>query len=666
MIEYLIPYKSNMKLLIFSASVTIFFFITNVANSREIIVDQNHKKASDIRGDGTLRRPYLTISMAAELARAGDTVLVYGGIYREWVAPKHSGQQGSPVVYSVAPNERVVVKGSEVWKNDWISLKDNVYKSVLDTVELGSYNPFYIPLARTEGRQSLGQIFVNSERYIQVDSLEVLERSPGTWMLSYDSTDILLHFDPNKSRYSLSKSLIEYSARERIFSPHKRGLSYINVEGFIFEHAANQFPSGFYRKGPKGHPQAGAVSTRAGSHFIIRNNVIRYAKSLGIDCGYGGSNDIPESEEGADNRDDLGYHIIEYNSIQDCGVGGIAGAGQRESLIRFNLIEGCNYLNIAAPETGAIKVHWFNDGVIEGNIIRNNNCNGIWLDNIWNGSRVTRNVILNSVGQGIFIELGYGDCIVDNNIIAFTRQGDGIYLHDASGVTIAHNLLFANQHFGVYARIVTERTTRNPAGEKELVGTKDLKITNNIFVDNYRGQICLPPDDGNRVQNNLSDHNLFIGGTQWQWEGLRYNTFTLGWNDKRVHPDTLAILLHKALLDHHVPDSLQPNYLLWKNQPILDLEWWRMLTGKDLHSYAPEIHTGEIEVGAIAKGAFYLSPSNLFIEIRNGQSFNQLKVTSIPGIDNDFYGNTYLSKMVLPGPFQNYTKGYNKFQIIPN
>jgi parallel beta-helix repeat protein len=198
-------------------------------------------------------------------------------------------------------------------------------------------------------------------------------------------------------------------------------------------------------------------------------------------------------------------------------------------------------------------VHFFYDGLIAENLIQDNHCLGIWLDNQWYGTRVTSNTIVNSGGAGIFVEMGEGPCLVDNNIIAYSQANEGIYLHDASGVTIAHNLLFANGHFGIYARIVTERDAGSADGERRLVATRDLNIYNNIFIDNYRGHISLPLEDGDRVRNNRSDYNLFINGTQWHWEGLGFNSFTLGSNDKRISEDRLAAALTEAFDRHNYP-----------------------------------------------------------------------------------------------------------------
>jgi parallel beta-helix repeat protein len=54
---------------------------------------------------------------------------------------------------------------------------------------------------------------------------------------------------------------------------------------------------------------------------------------------------------------------------------------------------------------GAIKLHFCVDTLLEGNLIRDNDCFGIWLDNTYRGARVTRNVLLNNQREGIFCEL---------------------------------------------------------------------------------------------------------------------------------------------------------------------------------------------------------------------------------------------------------------------
>lgn len=80
-------------------------------------------------------------------------------------------------------------------------------------------------------------------------------------MVTEAGDKIEVHF-PRSSK-AVDDYQVEITVRERIFAPHRRGLGYITVEGFIFEHAANQFPDGFWKdRGEGGAPQAGAVGTR--------------------------------------------------------------------------------------------------------------------------------------------------------------------------------------------------------------------------------------------------------------------------------------------------------------------------------------------------------------------------------------------------------------------
>ena len=63
----------------------------------------------------TLRVPeqFKTISEAANAARAGDTVLIRGGVYEETVHVRSSGDAGVPITFVAAPGEQVWLDGSE-------------------------------------------------------------------------------------------------------------------------------------------------------------------------------------------------------------------------------------------------------------------------------------------------------------------------------------------------------------------------------------------------------------------------------------------------------------------------------------------------------------------------------------------------------------------------
>lgn len=53
--------------------------------------------------------PYATISKAAEVAKAGDTVIIHEGIYRETVTPENDGTATDPIIFKAAEGENVVI-----------------------------------------------------------------------------------------------------------------------------------------------------------------------------------------------------------------------------------------------------------------------------------------------------------------------------------------------------------------------------------------------------------------------------------------------------------------------------------------------------------------------------------------------------------------------------
>lgn len=666
--------------------ILVFFLIANInsiglsANInkkyRILIVDQSNAKSTD-SGTGTKDQPYKTINAAAKIAGPGDTVLVFSGIYRERVSPENSGIEGAPVVYMAAEGERVYIKGSEIWETNWECLDKSkaIYKGLIDKKLFDGPNPFSIKAEAHKGNRTIGQVFVEGKIYAETDNYDDLNKTPGTWMVNKDGSSLTIHFEYNVD--NPEKQLIEITTRNRIFAPHKRGLSYITVRGFIMEHCANQFPNSFWvNDREKGNPQAGALSTRSGNHWVIENNTIRFANSLGIDCGTEGGYDLEGNQP---TPEGTGYHVIRYNKISDNGACGIAGGRAPFTTISYNLIERNNSQGWTSPEVGGIKVHWFTNGLIEGNIVRDNDGHGIWLDNGCVNSRVTRNVVINSRGTGIFTELADGPCLIDNNIVAFTRVGDGIYSHDCSGMTFAHNLLYANSHFGILARVVTNRGSRGKDGKRQLVGAHDISVYNNIFVDNYRGNMSLPMESP-RVYNNKSDFNLFINGAQWHWDGMLNTRFVMnlsnGLLDEKgniISEDSgdiskraiMADKLQKVMDEKNIAQIERPNFNVWINEPYLTLEWWQLLTGFDKNSAAPLLGKAEIENGAVSKGMVNLSTVELYFETNDEKPFKLINCPVIDGIDLDFYGQKIIGDKILPGPFQEYHQGHNRFLLNP-
>ena len=94
-------------------------------------VAQGAPHASD-ENPGTEQQPFLTISKAANVAEAGDIVLIQEGIYREGVAIRNAGAAGKTIAFRPLGDDRVIIRGSDgVPANAWTLVEgtQKVYRS---------------------------------------------------------------------------------------------------------------------------------------------------------------------------------------------------------------------------------------------------------------------------------------------------------------------------------------------------------------------------------------------------------------------------------------------------------------------------------------------------------------------------------------------------------
>ncbi|MBN2712677.1 MAG: right-handed parallel beta-helix repeat-containing protein [Planctomycetes bacterium] len=633
------------------------------AAGRTYVVNQNHPQASD-KNEGTADLPFKSITPAAERAMPGDTVLVHAGTYRERVTPARSGNENAPITYMAAHGEKVYIKGSDVFAGAWAKVEGNVYEGKLGMGIFKGENPFHRtisiaggdkskearPVADGELPETLGQVFVNGRPYYQVMDRKILNETEGSWMVNRAGDAIVVNFKSNEA--DASEQLVEISARNRIFSPYRRGLRYIHVRGFIMEQCANQGP----------FPQGGAFSIRSGSHWLIEDNTIRYSKTIGLDIGseYWDGKAIAQATPTAKADQKLiiaKHNIIRNNIVSDNGLCGIAGWNNRATIITGNTVERNNHLGYPHgggwEEWAGIKLHC-SDALIAGNLVRDNEAHGIWIDNDYGMAQISRNTILNNLQSGIFLELGGAGkgCLIDNNVIGYTRSqggfynGNGIYTHDASDITAAHNLFIANAGFGVCMRVVSNRKFGG-----KLTETSNEKIYNNIFVGNNLGGISLPADSS-RSGNNKSDYNYYAA--VWGGEGkpqFYTNKFLTDFNW-----DTVTNELMEKLKAKGVEDKYWPNPASWRIFPALHLNAWRAFSGQDEHSRSSSDAEGKIGFRLRARQpelGFTITPDLL-----------EMKCPHVEDADVDYYGNPIPQEGAKPGPFQNIGEGKINLPLV--
>lgn len=425
---------------------------------------------------GTVDSPFLTIQRAAELAVAGDTVVVHAGVYREWVRPQNGGSSDDcRITYMAAPGEQVTIKGSEQISN-WQKVEGTVWKAVLPNSFFGEENPYSLKVhgdwfeAPMDPYVHRGEVYLNARALYEALHLEDVyapkvrthscyptwqgrcEQIPdGDWteyqwfaQVDADNTVIYANFhgaDPNRE-------LVEINVRSACFFPEKTNLNYITVKGFEMAHAACPWA-------PPTSRQLGLLGCHWSKGWIIENNHIHHAKCSAISVGKEASTGDNEFTKTGKNpgyqhqietvfkgrllgwtKERIGSHVIRNNVIHDCGQNAIVG----HMGCAFGEIYGNEIYNIALKheyyghEIAGIKFHSAVDTHIHHNYIHH--CSlGIWLDWQAQGTRVSSNIFADN-NRDLMIEVTHGPHLVDHNIFG----SDFSLVNAAQGGGYVHNL----------------------------------------------------------------------------------------------------------------------------------------------------------------------------------------------------------------------------------
>jgi len=442
------------------------------------------KKGSDTNS-GLLDDPFLTIGAAAGIARAGDTVIVHEGEYREWVNPHEGGISNvRRITYKAAEGEKVVIKGSERIQC-WEKVEGPVWKAVIANSFFGDFNPYKEKvfgdwLELPKGRSAhLGDVYLNGMSFYEADdydhlfkpeirelvtdnwtneqvSIKNTKQTKYLWFATVDLEDTTIYANFHNADPNLE--LVEINVRKCCFYPEKTGLNYITVQGFEMAHAATPWT-------PPTADQPGLIGPHWSKGWIIEDNIIHDAKCSAVSLGKErstGHNDrsLRKDKSGYQyqlesvfkarkigwSKEKIGSHIVRNNVIYDCGQNGIVG----HLGCVFSEIYGNHIFNIALKrefyghEIAGIKLHAPIDVHIHNNLIHD--CTmGIWLDWQAQGSRISKNLLYNNT-RDLFVEVSHGPTLVDYNILC-----SKLAIHnDAQGVAYIHNLVageFVEWHY---------------------------------------------------------------------------------------------------------------------------------------------------------------------------------------------------------------------------
>lgn len=439
----------------------IFLFLISAVSGKNYHV----AKTGNNNNPGTAESPFLTIQKAANVAHAGDVIIVHEGTYREWINPPRGGESDSKrITYQAAEGEKVEIKGSEII-SDWKKEKGSVWKVTIPNSFFGAYNPYkdsvYGDWFNNHGRiHHTGEVFLNGKSLFEMENIEKVyssqalenikdpERSIYTWYCESDANNTTIW--ANFQKYNPNKELVEISTRPTCFYPEKPGINYITIRGFCISQAATQW-------GAPTAEQIGMIATHWNKGWIIENNIISNSKCSGITLGKerGTGHNVWLGDRSIDgslhyievtfntlrngwSKENIGSHIVRNNEIFDCEQTGMCGSmGAAFSIIENNHIHHIwTKRQFSGAEIGGIKFHAAIDTKIERNRIHDTG-RGIWLDWMTQGARVSKNLLYNNSLEDLFLEVNHGPTLVDNNLLL---SAAGVR-NQSQGVAFVHNLI---------------------------------------------------------------------------------------------------------------------------------------------------------------------------------------------------------------------------------
>ena len=428
-------------------------------------------------GNGSKESPFKCINDAAQIAQPGDEILVEPGIYREYVDPRNGGREDARITYRSTQMLGAVITGAEEVKN-WKPYQGNVWVCRIDNSIFGNYNPYttyvYGDWYFAGRSKHTGAVYMNDKMMYEAESLDACikgevyecswepEASVYKWYSQQEGNETVLY--GNFQGKNPNEEKVEINVRRECFMPSKTGVGYITVSGFSINKAATTWA-------PPAAYQDGMIGPHWSKGWIIEDCEISNSKCAGISLGkyldpendhyftYKHVKSPTQMERDAVCRgqyhgwlkEKVGSHIVRRCNIHNCEQGGIIGRmGGVFSVIEDNHIHHINnMMELGGAEIAGIKMHAAIDVIYRRNYIHH--CTmGIWCDWEAQGTRITQNLFHDNqrpefakqlkggmMSQDIFVEVGHGPTLIDNNILL----SDASLRMATEGVAMVHNLI---------------------------------------------------------------------------------------------------------------------------------------------------------------------------------------------------------------------------------
>ncbi|WP_158994578.1 right-handed parallel beta-helix repeat-containing protein [Mucilaginibacter sp. L196] len=503
-------------------SITCLMPFAALANPKNIYV----AKSGNDENSGSAGSPVLTITRAESMALPGDKIIIHRGIYREMIVFNKSGEAGAPVSYIAYPGEEVVIKGSERVQA-WAKVGGYTWRAVINDDFFHGTNPFKEWINKDSSYRHLGEVYLDNKPLNEQKVKGDVTRVVDSWFTTQENGKTII--TANFGTKNPNEKLTEINVRPSAFAAENPGINFIVIDGLKITQIASgpAFVNG---------AQPGAISVNGGTHWVIKNCSLSFCKSVAISIGQTG-HDYPAANPGNPEYRDLsqdianvGHDTIRHNHIYYCGQAGILGLLHgTQSVIVDNLIEDINPDNdFPGNEIAGIRLALAVDVLIGHNLIRRvhgaSAGYGIYLGPLFQGARISRNIITETSQSAIYLYNSHGPALFDNNIISGVGMstGEGVKMISAEGNVFVQNMFydcafinqkapgrtFATSNFLLHSLVIKQTIPALAIDDRWF---------SNVFIKGGLSKLNNDPDC-------LADHNVYLQGA-----------LPTGWGDKQSH-----------------------------------------------------------------------------------------------------------------------------------
>lgn len=440
----------------------------------------------DDRASGIAGHPFKTIQRAADEAKAGDTVSIDDGLYREAVLVKNSGTDTKPIRFTASHPGMVTISGAD---------------PIFDWTRLPGSAPIY---------------FVPWNHVFAIDwkGGEPIEHHPDDaplWgraeQVFSDGRQLL----PTLNLADLNTAWAQKGDNSRIAPPLK-GLGAPFVGQFAVDTAAKRLYV-WLANGSDPNRRQMLGSTR-GQTFGVnpwqKADGVSYVQVKGIRFLFGAS--FPQRPAVCL----FGAH----NLVEDCLIEQMAGTGVGVSgVLRNCVIRGCGHTGGSANgdgfanendvwignswkpidrgwEAGGVKIAASKNGLFKHCVFRRNGGPGLWLD-VWvHDVQITNCIFEENEGCGLFVEISH-HIQADHNLAVRNALGDlgnppgwsdgGMVMAESEDCAFRYNTCVGNR-YGIGFREQGPRENDTDTGHIAFHNARDA-IDHNLLAGNRLCQL---------------------------------------------------------------------------------------------------------------------------------------------------------------------------------